>query len=287
MGSYLAVLRRPGFAEVRYPFVIGRAAQVRAHVVLLTPDEVGGEHRFAYVPEMTVFLGPDPIAGSDGRTVHTQGFSLARYHVTMEDYVGFINDVAGSDPYQALARSPRRAPDGGHYWTAGPDGLYSIPEGLDAEGDRHDPLMPVVGISWQDARAYCAWRSAKEGREYRLPTQDEWEIAARGADSRVYPWGNVLEESYCHCRGVRHPLPVTEFPTDISPLGVYGMAGNAEEFCNDVIDADASIIATRGGSWFPSGTGLRSATRHAGRDRETLPTTGFRLLFVPLRIAWR
>ncbi|MFN7974769.1 MAG: SUMF1/EgtB/PvdO family nonheme iron enzyme [Acidobacteriota bacterium] len=299
MGSYLAVVMKPGFATVRYPFQIRRAAKARGEILLLTPDEVGNESRFVYVPAMEVFLAGDPVVveltraetsrPATGHVVATSGFCIARHPVTMAEYVDFLNDLAERDPTEAQSRAPRRAPDGGFYWPRGSDGRFSIPEEPDAEGDRHDPRWPVVGISWNDANEYCAWLSAREDRVYRLPTSFEWEIAARGADSRLFPWGNHFEPSFCNAGGQhRGPVPIDDVKLDESPFGVFGLAGNVSDFCSSFLrPEDKSQVLLRGGSWFPSGISTRAAVLSTARALETLPTTGFRLVHVPDRMSQR
>lgn len=100
------------------------------------------------------------------------------------------------------------------------------------------PDLPVVGVSWQDAVAYCAWRSRDEGRTVRLPTEAEWEYAARGRRDSLYPWGEGVPDWLPD--GGRGPLagpwPVTlGQPND---FGVFGMATNVHEWCADWHDSD-------------------------------------------------
>ena len=100
------------------------------------------------------------------------------------------------------------------------------------------PDLPVVGVSWLDAVAYCAWRSNAGGHAVRLPTEAEWEFAARGRQKALFPWGDVIPAWIPN--GGRGPLqapwPVTlGEPTD---FGLFGIATNIHEWCADWHDKD-------------------------------------------------
>src|SRR5262245_9277647 len=100
------------------------------------------------------------------------------------------------------------------------------------------PDLPVVGVSWADATAYCEWRSQGDPRPVRLPTEAEWEFAARGRQEALFPWGDVMPEWIPN--GGRGPLeapwPVTlGDPTD---FGLLGIATNVHEWCADWYDKD-------------------------------------------------
>ncbi|MBN1809835.1 MAG: SUMF1/EgtB/PvdO family nonheme iron enzyme [Planctomycetes bacterium] len=108
--------------------------------------------------------------------------------------------------------------------------------------------MPVVAVSWVEAMAFCRWLSNKEGAEYRLPTEAEWEMAARGSDARTYPWGDQSAAAAGKFRcnfapgrdraewkkdGFEFTSPVGNFPEGASPFGCLDMAGNVWEWCLD------------------------------------------------------
>jgi formylglycine-generating enzyme required for sulfatase activity len=92
---------------------------------------------------------------------------------------------------------------------------------------------PVVGVSWQDAQAYCRWLSQQSGRAYRLPTEAEWEKAARGSDARPFPWGEHWQEGACNAGG-EDTTPVSAHPLGASTYGSQDMLGNVQEWTSTI-----------------------------------------------------
>jgi len=98
--------------------------------------------------------------------------------------------------------------------------------------DYNNPAQPVVGVSWFEARAYCRWLAAQTGVPFRLPTEAEWEAAARGPEGRPYPYGDTLDplRGNIFATQVRQPTPVGVFPAGDTPEGVADMAGNTQDW---------------------------------------------------------
>ena len=108
------------------------------------------------------------------------------------------------------------------------------------------PAQPVVGVDWYDAHAFAHWAGK------RLPTGDEWELAARGTTKNLYPWGDTFDKSRCACAEAKTdgPAPVNSYPNGSSPLGVLNLAGNVMEWTADLYDDSGDKSrALRGGAW--------------------------------------
>lgn len=139
---------------------------------------------------------------------------------------------------------------------------------------------PVVPVSYEDAIAYCQWRTEKEhlpeGTAYRLPTEEEWEKAARGNDGRIYPWGNEFDKEKCNTyeSGIGGTTEVTKYPEGASPYGCFDMAGNVWEWTDSDYDKNNKVL--RGGSWIVDQTGARCAYRYGSNPNDRNDVVGFR-----------
>jgi len=140
--------------------------------------------------------------------------------------------------------------------------------------------QPVVLVSYLDAEEFCKWRSQKEGKKYRLPTEEEWEKAARGTDGREYPWGNFFDKEYCNSveSGVGETTEINRYSNITSPYGCYDMAGNVWEWTSSCYESTAHYKILRGGSYCDTKGAARCYHRGWGAPSNNNKNIGFRCL---------
>lgn len=211
-----------------------------------------------WVPAGEFLMGSNDGASDEKpqRTVYLDGYWMYKYEVTVAQYRKFCHETGRKMP---------EAPDWG--WK-----------------DDH----PIVNVSWNDGKAYADWAGA------RLPSEAEWEKAARGTDGRMYPWGNKWDASKCMTTPLTSIRPVGSYDSGASPYGCMDMEGNAWEWCADWYDGGYYKIAPsrnpkgpsggryrvlRGGSYiFYKGSGFRCARRdHGYGPGSVYAGDGFRL----------
>ncbi|MEU1117043.1 MULTISPECIES: formylglycine-generating enzyme family protein [unclassified Streptomyces] len=164
----------------------------------------------------------------------------------------------------------------------------------DRPAPRGPGVHPVVGVTWEAANAYCRWLGERLGSDVRLPTEDEWERAARGDDGREFPWGDAYRTGLANLvdLGIGTTTPVGSFPEGASPFGVLDMAGNADEWTSTAYAPYPGATAevpltedwafdrhvTRGGAYRHDRDLARCARRHGAyeQDLEAIGV-GFRL----------
>jgi len=269
----------------------------------------------ALVPEMVFVKGGSFWMGSDSTDiaakpdefpkhyVEVEDFYMGKYEVTVEEFARFVEASGYKSEAEKTWGSSICGLDGSI------DRDSTVNWRYDAKGDirpfeeyRH----PVIHVSWNDAVAYCKWLSEETGLQYRLPTEEEWEYAARsGGKSYRYAWepgevsGNIVDESAKaqfsgwaiwegYTDGYIYTSPVGIYRAN--ELGIYDMAGNVWEWCSSEYISygkDRSIYSDdfnkvlRGGSWYRSVASLRVASRCFIWPSNRNGSVGFRLARTP------
>lgn len=226
------------------------------------------------IPGATFVMGdPEGDANEAPRTVTVPGFTLMKFEVTNAQFARFV-DATG---YVTDAERGKRGSvwRGRRWrWVAGAD--WRHPHGPDssiADAAGH----PVVQVSWNDAVAFCAHHGL------RLPTDPEWELAARGTDGRTYVWGNEPPRSGGTLRGnfgtmdccapdaidgFERIAPVAQYPHGVSRQGLWDLAGNVWEWTASDFPGRPDFVSLRGAGWGNSRYCVRAAYRHMNpRDR--------------------
>lgn len=210
---------------------------------------------FCAVPAGSFWMGDEP------RRVETGAYEIADAPVTNAEYAPFVrrgyrerahwSDAGWDFIDRERIERPRFWDDPGWGAFLGPD-------------------QPVVGVSVHEAEAFARFRGA------RLPTEVEWERAARGDDGRGYPWGDDwIPALAAHRGGPRHTAPVRSFSGNRSPFGLYDCAGNVWEWCADWFAP--GLRSARGGAWSAHPMQLRCASRNAWPPEARFSHVGFRL----------
>ena len=284
MGSYLLTIEWEG-GRLRYPVYITRDRHWHSGRAPLRLDADVGAGFVRVAGGMFQRGGDAQAQGGAGREeVWVEAFSIAQHPITLGEYCEFINALAEEDSVDAAwARVPRVKASGGQLWERPVEGSAFVVPRVDRDGDLWDARWPVSNVSWNDAKSYVRWRSAKDGRRYGLPTEREWEKAARGVDGRVFPWGARFDATLCKMRDSRSsrstPEPVGSFAADCSVYGVRDVAGGVQEWCADpAFNGDPDRRVTRGGSWQSEAHGCRLAARRGVEPWRVSPDIGFRLV---------
>lgn len=247
-GSWLLVLRKTGYRDVRLPVFARRGEHVDATVNLYTDEEIGAD--MVYVPGGPFIVGGDADAFESlpRERVQVPDFAIGRFQVTFDEYLEFIADLEARDEAWAMKRIPYPLDTGeGLFAERDARGRWVPRWEILVEGEQGRHLcprdragqVPVCSIDWFDAVAYCRWRGERSGQALRLPTEHEWEKAARGVDGRWFPWGDRFDPSFSKMResrpGFGQPEPIGAFTTDESPYGVRDLAGGMRTWVADVV----------------------------------------------------
>jgi formylglycine-generating enzyme required for sulfatase activity len=228
--------------------------------------------RFRLIPGGTYLLGSPPHEA--GRYANEP----TPHRVTVKPFYLAVTETTNAQYARFLAATGHPAPV---YWQ---------------DKNLNNPSQPVVGVTWQDARDFCQWLTRKTGVGYRLPTEAEWEAAARGGlVGEAYPWGRELPDAGGRYRANYYPndfaddgfnltAPVGSFPAN--GYGLFDMAGNVSEWCADekaplgggTPFAAPAYRVRKGGSWRSRARDLRCAARKFSPPDTADGFIGFRVL---------
>ena len=230
--------------------------------------------------------------------VKVSEFYLCKYAVTVKDYLQFTQETNSHYPewMEVGSKYNVKTGDDDHYKKLG--------KALTDENH------PVVGVSWNDAVAYCKWMYQKSGKKFRLPTEAEWEYACRAKTTTPFNTGENLKTDQANYDGNypynnnlkglyrENTVPVDSFAPNA--WGLYNMHGNVREWCSDwygdkyydeckakgTVENPAgpetgSYRVLRGGRWYSRARHCRSANRHRDIPGDRSSYVGFRLAFVP------
>jgi formylglycine-generating enzyme required for sulfatase activity len=301
-GSYVLILQADAVhAEVRYPLVVHPGMPAIA-LDIARPAHGAVPARFAYVPPGRFLSGFGRNADDEPlrRFYHAEplheresgAFLIARHESTYEDWMAFLDacwpdgcyglvpslpEAEPSDTTIAVTLRPHlehgwelvMRPTGGHTYSA-VRGQPLIYQGRTVRRQQRWERFPVSGVSWDDVQVYLQWlRATGQLPGARLCTAEEWERAARGADARIFPHGNLLQPddanfdlTYGQLAHTFGPDEVGAHPHSASPFGLHDMAGNLWELVAVATavqgaagaersrDAGATRVQVRGGSYF-------------------------------------
>ncbi|MHC4597573.1 MAG: protein kinase domain-containing protein [Planctomycetota bacterium] len=295
-GSYILTLTREGFAPIRLPVLVTREHPnpVLGEVELYREGELPPD--LAPVPGGEFFFGGRVAGAARGDRRNLPTFFLGIHEVTYEEYLRFLNE---------------KVKESGALWTLDPllPKKWGIEFGYDWDNIRFKPPpgwekyrnLPVWGIPLGGAQQFCDWKkevSLREARargrerylEYRLPSEAEWEKGARGADGRLYPWGDRFDEGLCNNAQTKKPpegespvVPAGSFPGGASPYGVQDLAGNVAEWTSTE-DPSGRDVIVKGGDLNSEPPTLQCPARRR-ESKSSRRLVGFRVVaeFKPVR----
>jgi formylglycine-generating enzyme required for sulfatase activity len=256
VGARKVKLSKEGFLPHSEEVVVSADGVLRLQVKLslspLASIKTISEKRGKDGSEMVFVPGGKLLTeGGEGgsQKVSVKAFWIDKFEVTNAQYAKFLEET----------KHPKPA-----YWE---DPAYNQSQ------------QPVVGVRWEDAVAYARWVGK------RLPSEVEWEKAARGPDGRIYPWGDTWSSDRCNSTGKQDgfegPAPVGQFPSGASPYGVMDMVGNVWEWVGDEPAPDApadskDLRIGKGGSWANSSEQVKVTARARGDKTMADCILGFR-----------
>ncbi|GIK39559.1 MAG: hypothetical protein BroJett011_33920 [Chloroflexota bacterium] len=247
------------------------------------------------IPAGEFWMGDDNSRYDDEKPRHKlflPSYQIGKYLVTNAEYRQFT-EAKGYQNKQWWTKAGWQEKERGEWFEPGKwtDARYN------------QPNQPVIGVGWYEAVAYCHWLRVETGQPYRLPSEAEWEKAARGVGGRKYPWGNEFEADRLNAgegkQQVQRTTPVGIYLAGVSPYGTFDCAGNVWEWCvtkygktypYDVGEEEwsasyiegNSVRVLRGGSFLSDEDYIRCTLRNRSLPRQGGYDVGFRIVISPI-----
>ncbi len=308
VGSYLFVFRRPEHRDARVPVAVPSGSGSRKAKLFKVEEIPPG---FVHIPGGPFPAGGDPDAFQSLQGTHeVPDFFIGRFEVTMGEYLAFLNDpevfpfaspeLKDEVTNDALGWAPATEEVRQELASLGVSRIRIAPfhYGLwehrpqerrwNLKSEEYD-RWPLIGVSYLACVEYAEWRTRREGGRwrYRLPTDVEWEKAARGADRRPFVWGDYLVWSFCLSlpgNRVEQPKSVGSHPLDESVYGVRDLNGSVSEPTSGRPVARFRFVSYRGGSWrFVDEDYYHLASRNGFPPQVCRRELGLRLVAEPVR----
>lgn len=240
-------------------------------------------------PAMVKLVGGRAVIGAptENQALQIGTPPLRRQTVTIKTGLAISKHEVTVAQFEAYLEAANREPDGGCHVGRGLDERLDPSASLRSPGFPQTSDNPVVCVSYKDAESYVRWLSAQTSKRYRLPTEEEWEYAARGGVLTNYPWGNehsqLKQTGNCKtCNSQwqgRSTAPVGLFPANL--FGLRDMHGNAAEWvdsCTDKNQPSCAMRVVRGGAWADIHTWITSHSRDVLDSEKRSNSVGFRVV---------
>lgn len=240
--EFISALHKP--ANIMKPMELIKASEPKTENPQAKPDNPAG------IEWVKIPAGEFLYGDNKEKNFIRKPYLIGKYPVTNQQYKRFLD--ANQQDKRFLDAVP-------------------VPDWLSGKEENGKENHPVINISLNDALAFCDWAGC------RLPTEAEWEKAARGTDGRTYPWGeDWVVGKYCNSSEARigATTPVDDFPEGSSPYGVFDMSGNVWERMANAHEGGGYVL--RGGSWNGDGNVVRSSNRSGFDPTVTVNNVGFR-----------
>lgn len=272
-GDYLLILSKDGYPTIKYPFVMEHSEKENVNIVLPKKIPKG----MVYIPGGDFYIGGEHSKNTRLHQMSLPSFFIKEHEVTFGEYLTFYKSLKDAElknrclPVIRLNREDRCFIP-----------VFNNKDELNLLFVKEN--LPVVGITQKAATAYCNWWGKREGRICRLPTAEEWEKSARGADGRELPWGNNCSNKFTFTNNnisakkkFGYWAPPGSFKNDRSIYGVKDLAGNVREWTSSNID-NSDFYQIKGGS---ASTPSQFTYAASSSDTPVVPSdVGFRYVYL-------